>query len=314
VTPTGVTPSRGPGGRGDAGGGPALLAENPGGAATALGGWLAPRAPDAEDPLRRGAADRLRDRLGDFHGAALLLPPRERERAELLAAWAGALAETASDADGAAARLARLNLAAFQLARALAGEPTASAFLRLLAAENARRAFGRAPLDALLAAARERAAAPRPASAADLARRVRATASGFTAALFGTEPSPAAADLAAGLARLAALRGLAASLGAERCPLPADALPEPLQYRRAEEIAAAVAAEAEALRPLLLRGARAVAEVPLSFRRPLAFLLPTSLELLAAIEERPGELAKRAPRLPAWSRRRAHWRARWTPL
>jgi hypothetical protein len=54
--------------------------------------------------------------------------------------------------------------------------------------------------------------------------------------------------------------------------------------------------------------------VPLSFRRPLAFLLPAALELLGAIEERPHELARRAPRLSGWSRRRAWWRARFTPL
>jgi hypothetical protein len=300
--------------RGPATGGPELLSESPWDEATALGAWLGAGAPDAEDPLRRKAADRLRDRLGEFQPAAALLPPRERERAELLAAWAGALLGTALDPGGTASRLARLNRAAFHLARALAGEPAESAFLRLLAAENARRAFGRAPLDALLAAARERAAAPRPGRAEELARRARATAAGFAAAIFGTEPSAAAVDLAAGLFRLLALRELAPELGAGRCPLPADTLPEPLQYRRAEEIAVAVAAEAEALRPLLLRGARAVAEVPLSFRRPLAFLLPTALELLAAIEERPAELARRAPRLAGWSRRRAYWRARWTPL
>jgi hypothetical protein len=307
VTPPEVT-------AGPATGLPQLFSEAPWDETTALGAWLAPGSPDAEDFLRRLAAERLRGRLGELQPALLLMPPRERERVELLATWSAALAASAHDAGPAAERLSRLLRAAFHLARALAGEPADSALLRLFAAENARRAFGRAPLDALLAAAREAVTVPRPADAGARAKRVRDGAAAFTAALFGAEPSAATIDIAVGLRRLLDLRALPQDLAGGRCPLPLDALPEPLQYRRAEEIAAAVAAECESLRPLLLRGARAVAEVPLSFRRPLAYLLPISLELLGAIEERPGELARRAPRLSAWSRRRAYWRARWTPL
>lgn len=293
---------------------PALLAPTPWEAGTALGRWLAPAAPTDEVALERAAGLEARARLGDFAPALALLPPRERRRAELLCAWTAALADTAREEGEREARLARLNRGAFHLARALAGEPAESAFLRLLAAEAARRSFGRAPLDGLLAAVRATLDAPRPPDAAGLAAGAQGLAKAFAAALAGAELPASALDLAAGLLRLGRLLGLPGELARGRCPLPADALPDPLQYRRTEEIGAAVAAEAEALRPLLLRGARAAAEVPLTFRRPLVFAVPAALELVGAIEERPQELARRAPRLSAWSRRRAYWRARWTSL
>jgi len=279
---------------------PALLAPTPWEAGTALGRWLAPAAPTDEVALERAAGLEARARLGDFAPALALLPPRERRRAELLCAWTAALADTAREEGEREARLARLNRGAFHLARALAGEPAESAF--------------RAPLDGLLAAVRATLDAPRPPDAAGLAAGAQGLAKAFAAALAGAELPASALDLAAGLLRLGRLLGLPGELARGRCPLPADALPDPLQYRRTEEIGAAVAAEAEALRPLLLRGARAAAEVPLTFRRPLVFAVPAALELVGAIEERPQELARRAPRLSAWSRRRAYWRARWTSL
>lgn len=293
---------------------PALLASTPWEAGTALGRWLAPSASPGAPSFERAVALDARARLGDFAPALTLLTARERQRAELLVAWTGALADTAREEGDGAVRLARLHRAAFHLARALAGEPADSALLRLLAAEAGRRAFGRPALDGLLAAARAAIEAPRPAGAGELAARAHELAGAFATGLAGAELPVAALDLAAGLLRLGRLLALPGELAQGRCPLPADVLPGPLQYRRVEEIGAAVAAEAEALRPLLLRGARAAAEAPLTFRRPLVYLVPAALELLGAVEERPQELARRAPRLSSWSRRRAYWRARWTSL
>ena len=87
-----------------------------------------------------------------------------------------------------------------------------------------------------------------------------------------------------------------------------------MQYRTPEEIGAAVVRECAELRKLLLKGARAAGEVPLSFRRPVAFLLPVALSLLGLLEDRPPELARRTPTVGKWTLRRAYWRARFTPL
>ena len=293
---------------------PSLLVDLPWDEATALGSWLAPRGSETEGALERRASECAAAAIRPFAAALRLAPERERRRFELLLAWTLALLDTARERDPTAARAERLNRAAFRLARALAGEPTDSSFLGLLAAESGRRSFGRPALDGLFAVARRLLAAPRSPTAAEAESRCQEVATAFLEALFGAPPSAAAADAGAGLLRLARLAHLAAAHAAGRSPLPADELPEPLRYRSDDEVAAAVTAESQRLHPLLLRGARAIAEVPLSFRRPLVFALPLSLELVGAIEERPLELARRPPRLSAWSRRRAYWRARFAPL
>ncbi len=293
---------------------PSLFAELPWDAATALGSWLAPTGSEREGALERRAIETAATATRPFAAALRLAPDRERRRFELLLAWTLALLDTAREGDPAVARAERLNRAAFHLARALAGEPTESAFLGLLAAESHRRSFGRPALDGLFAAARRVLAAPRPVTATESEVRCQEVATAFLEALFGAPPSAAAGDAGAGLLRLARLADLAAAHAAGRSPLPADELAEPLRYRSDDEVAAAVTAESQRLHPLLLRGARAIAEVPLSFRRPLVFALPLSLELVGAIEERPHELARRPPRLSVWSRHRAYWRARFAPL
>lgn len=293
---------------------PSLFAERPWDPATALGAWLGPSGPAAEEALEARAERLAAQALGPLAAALRLAPERERRRFELLFVWTEALLATAHEADGPAERAERLNRAAFLLARGLAGEPAAGAFLALLVAEARRRAFGRKPLDRLFAAARAAAATPRPADAAELELRAQEVAGAFLEALFGAPPTPAAADAGAGLVRLARLARLERHHAAGRSPLPAGELADPIRYRSEDEVGRAVTAECERLHPLLLRGARAVAEVPLSYRRPFVFLLPLSLELAAAIEERPLEVARRPPRLSSWSCRRAYWRARFAPL
>jgi len=290
---------------------PDLLSEQPLDPVTALGRLFAP-APDvaAAAALGRwvaGAPERL---LGELADAARLLPAHERERAAILAAWAEALVATAGERDDAQQRLARLHRSAYLVARALGGEPSPSPFVRAFVAESQRRSFTRSALDALLEAARAVLAEPRAATRGDWDRRAQALAGAFAAALLGAEPTPAALDAAAALYRLGCLRALPGALAAGRTCLPLADLPEPLQYRSREELAAAIAAECESVRPLLLRGARAVAEAPLTFVRPLAFLLEVGLQLLSEIEVHPQALLDRQPRLGWWRRRRATWRAR----
>jgi phytoene/squalene synthetase len=297
---------------------PAIF-DRPTWAADSPAGRLFSRPPDSGDDLAllRGCLRAAEERAGDFARALGLLPARERERAVLLLALTDALFATATGPGSPESRIADLDRIAFAIARALRGESGTredEGFARRLAAESRRRSFTRQALDDLFDAARGIARRRRPETTEALALRAHVISEAFTTALFGTPPSSAVVDLGAGLARLLALQSLSADLRARHCALPEDELAEPVQYRTPEEIGAAVERECAELRQLLLRGARGAGEVPLSFRRPVAFLLPVALTLLGLLEDRPPELVRRAPRVGAWSLRRAYWRARFTPL
>jgi hypothetical protein len=253
-------------------------------------------------------------RVGDFARALALLTERERTRAVLLVAFVDALLDVARSEASPEERVENLNRMAFQTARALRGEPTRSAYLRLFAAEARRRAFTRVALDELFAAARVQARAPRPENGAALEVRARELGEAIATALLGTTPSPAVVDLAAGLVRLGSLQRLSADLERATASLPESDLPEPLQYRTPDEIAVAIARECGALHNLLLKGARAVGEVPLTFRRPVAFALPVAIALLGIIEENPRAIARGIRHVGLWKLRANHWRARYTPL
>jgi phytoene/squalene synthetase len=282
---------------------------------SALGRLFAPaRDFAAEAATAQWVAGAPRRLLGELAEVVSLLPVRERERAAILAAWVEALMATADESDALERRTARLNRSAYLLARALAGEPSDAPFVRAFAAESARRAFTRPALDALLGAARRRAERSRPRTVAEWDEEARTIGESVAAALAGTRPSVATVEAAAGLYRLLLLRGLPDGLAAGRVRLPEKSLPEPLQYRSREEISAAAAGECEAIRPLLLRGARALGEVPLTYRRPLAFLLSAAIALLGEIEVHPEALTRRAPRLSWWTRRSTLWRVRRQPL
>ncbi|GMU66630.1 MAG: hypothetical protein AMXMBFR36_29040 [Acidobacteriota bacterium] len=293
----------------------ALLADRPIDPATALGRLFAPaHEVAAEVALVATVAAAPRRLLGDAADALRLLPQRERERAAILAAWFEALGATAGEGDPVEARLARLHRSAYLLARGLAGEPSDAPFVRAFAAENERRSFTRPALDTLIAGARRAIEHPRPAHAAEWEARLAESGGAFATALAGTAASPATIEAVAALARLHALAALPVGLAAGRCQLPVEALPEPLQYRTRQEIAAAVAGECDALRPQMLRGARALAEVPLTFRRALAWLLSTGFDLLGRIEVHPEALAAAPARLSWWTRHATLWRIRRQPL
>jgi hypothetical protein len=247
--------------------------------------------------------------LGDWRPALGLLPRRERRRAALLALWLAALRATAREGDPAERRRERLNRSSFLLAKSLAGERSASPFAALLAAESAARTVPRRALDLLLADARAGLdGAPPPVLAL---RRARAElVGGATAeALLGHEPSPAIVDAAAALLRLALLARLAQGRS-ERAPL----LPLAPPGAEPAALVAAVLGEAADVRAQLLRGARALAEVPLGYRRALAYLTTAALDLVGRIEEHPAELLRRPPRAGRLRRLFTLWRARRIPL
>ncbi|MEO8276114.1 MAG: squalene/phytoene synthase family protein [Thermoanaerobaculia bacterium] len=294
---------------------PAIF-ERPNWSPESAAGRLLARPPGANDEraLLRDCARIAVQRLGGFARVLDLLPAREQERAVLLFALVDLLFATARGAGTEAARVTDLDRIAFVMARALRGEPVEELFARRLAAEARRRSFTRQALDDLFDAARRFASRPRPETCAAQAAHAQQISEAFATALLGGEPTPAVIDLGAGLLRLATLCDLPNELREQRCSLPAAELPEPVQYRTPDEVGAVVGRECMELRKLLLKGARAAGEVPLSFRRPVAFLLPAALSLLGLVEDRPPELARRAPKLGGWTVRRAYWRARFTPL
>jgi len=279
--------------------------------------FSATAATSAEGALVRACLRMAEERAGAFSRALSLLPEREQERAALLFALADALFATAAGPGSPESRVEDLDRIAFAIARALRGESVRledESFAHRLAIESRRRGFTRQALDDLFVAARRTARQRRPETTEALALRAHQLSEAFVAALFGTEPTPAVVDLAAGLLRLSRLQSLAADLRERHCALPESELAEPVQYRTPEEIGPAVLRECAELRKLLLKGARAEGEVPLSFRRPVAFLLPVALSLLGLLEDRPPELARRTPTVGKWTLRRAYWRARFTPL
>ncbi len=268
---------------------PALFATGPLEPASALGALFTAdvSVPDSGSSARRERAwnEIAARRLGELTPALALLPARERRRAVTLAAWLDAIFATAREGDRTAKRLERLHRSAFVLARALAGERVECGFAQCFAAESARRAFGRSALDPLLGEAAAAISHPPSAPGVDWQARSRRIGGAIAAALLGQVPSDATVDAAEGLVRLLALA----------TPPPGGA-PRLTSAERSTR-AAAVSSEAEAIHPLLLRGARAVGEVPLTFRRALAGFLTLGLQLLGVIEARPERCLDTPPRL-----------------
>jgi phytoene/squalene synthetase len=294
---------------------PALFDRPTWGPESPAGRLFSPAASEAgEAALLRACWKLASERLGPFSRAVELLPAREQERALLLLSLADVLFATAAGPGSLDSRVDDLDRIAFSIARALRGESPGELFAQRFAAESRRRGFTRQALDDLFEAARHTARQRRPETPEALAQASHRIADAFATALFGTEPTVAVVDLGAGLLRLHTLQALAADLRAQHCGLPESELAEPVQYRTGEEIGVAVERECAHLRQLLLKGARAAGEVPLSFRRPVAFLLPVALSLLGVLEDRPAELARRAPTVGTWTLRRAYWQARFTSL
>jgi len=280
---------------------PALFTTEPVDPATALGALFAADGAGKGAPKSAAEAEALRRLAGPLAPAAALLPGRERERAATLAAWIEALFATAAEGDRVEKRLERLNRSAFVVARALAGEPVEAPFARRFAEESRRRLFPRRSLDLLLAEARAATRQPLGSTPEEWEIRSRKLAGGVAEALVGGEPSPSTVEAANAFVRLVRLARVqddpAAGfhLAIESPPTPSGAPPR-------EAMVAAIAEECEAIHPLLLRGARAVGEVPLTFRAALAALLGLSIRLLGKIESRPDDLLDGKIRLGRFER------------
>lgn len=283
---------------------PALFSSEPLDPSTALGRLFA---------LDGAASDRFsghvlveiaRRRLGELAPALELLPRRERERVGVVAAWLDAIFATGCEHDLPAERRERLDRSAFLVARALAGETVDSPFAQRFAAESARRAFGRRALDGLLAEARQRIDAP----GADIAVSASALRLGAAAAeaLVGDEPSAATVDAAGALLRLSRLARVPAAVAVGAFPLifGSDAAAS------VELRTAAVAEECDAIHQLLLRGARSIGDVPLTFRAAIAGAMALALRLLGRIESQPAALLARPIRLGRLERIWTLWRVR----
>jgi len=274
---------------------PAVLSREPIDPRTALGRLFAIRASTARPRDER--APSAPRRLGPLAPALALLPPRERERVEVIAAWTSALFATAGEEGAPAQRIERLNRSAYLVARALAGVQVPSPFAVELAAESARRTLPRRALDTLLAEARRAATHPDASTPADWEVRTREIAGALAEALLGYPPTPATIDAATGILRLVRLLGVTATLADGRFHLPLEAPPTTNGRPADHELAAAIAEECEAIHQLLLRGARGVGEVPLTFRAALAGALALALRLLGEIEQQPEALLSRPVRL-----------------
>ncbi len=281
---------------------PALFSSEPLDPRTALGELFGLDERAAERAGARALAAVADRRLGELAPALALLPRRERERAGVLAAWTEALFATAGEHDLPAERRERLDRSAFLVARALAGETIDPPFARRFAAEAARREFGRPALDALLAEARRRLDEVRPDEGA--AQRIGLAAA---AAMIGDDPTPATVDAAAALLRLARLARVPAAVAVGAFPLPIEEDPGAASR---EARVAAISAECDAIHQLLLRGARAIGEVPLTFRAAIAGAMALALRLLGRIEANPEALLARPVRLGRLERAWTLWRVR----
>jgi phytoene/squalene synthetase len=290
---------------------PAVLSLEPIDPETVLGQLFAPT-----PPARRARGERapLQDALDALAPALDLLPTRELRRAETLAAWCRGLFGTAHEGDRVERRVERLHRSAYLVARALAGEPVASPFARRLAAESARRQLPRRALDTLLAAARRAARQPLASTPADWEVRSREIAEALVAAMLGATPTPSTCDAAAGLLRLACLLAVPDALRVRRFHLPVEEPPTLAGTPPEPEMARAITDECEAVHQLLLRGARGVGEVPLTFRATLAALLALALRLLGRIEEHPERLFRQPVQLGRLEAAWVLWRIRREPI
>lgn len=288
---------------------PAVLSREPIDPGTALGQLFAPEPARAARERSPAAVA-----LGALAPALGLLPARERLRADTLALWCRALFATAREGDRVERRIERLHRSAYLVARARAGEPVASPFARRLGEESARRELPRPALDALLREARRAVRQQLASTPADWEVRTRAVAAAVAEAMLGAPPTPSTADAAAGVLRLACVLAVPAGLGERRFHLPVELPPTVGGTPPDGELLRAVADECEAIHQLLLRGARGVGEVPLTFRAALAALLALALRLLGRVEERPERLLRQPVRLGRLESAWVLWRIRREPI
>jgi phytoene/squalene synthetase len=270
---------------------------------------------ESRDPRQAAAvcAEVTRRLLLDFAPGLTLLPPAERLRAQALAAFCFTLWDFARQSGLEGERLSQINRWEFSLEAALMGEPV---FVQI--AELERRApWSRDGFDRLLSAARRRATVRRPATAETASRDSREFGGAVAELLLGSKPSPDLGIMAAALLRIHSLRMLAEDLRRHQARLPVSDLPETWETPTdgdLELLGRAVRAECDRIRPLLLRSARAVPDLPQPYRRSGKYLLLAGIRLLNVLEDTGSALRRESPRLGAASRLALLTRACWLPL
>lgn len=245
--------------------------------------------------------------LGDLAPAVILLPREERLRCQALAAWAAVLFDFAWQRGVEGEKLAALSQMQYRLEEVLDGAaaPQQPILVRM-AAEHRRRRWRPAALEALRAAAQRQITRP-PADLEHAVNSTRALAAAIVDALVESPP-PEAAELVAGLLRLRALQDLGEGLR-QRRPTPAVLRARGTQEAAAlssalpaGQIATAVAAECEAIRPLLLAIGGSVPDLPTGFQRAALYLTFAGIALLTRIEGSSTSASERPVRLGAWRR------------
>ena len=275
---------------------------------------------ESDDPLKATAvcAKVSRQLLLDFAPALTLLPILERRRAQALATFAFTLFDFARQGGLGGERLSQINRWEFSLEAALNGDPPGQPVFVQIAQIEQQIPWSRDGFDRLMSAARRRATVRRPATAEAAERDSVELGGALAEVLVGEPPSSDLEVMAAALARVLSLRMLGEDLRRHRARLPIAELPESWETNAGggdvEVLALAVQAECTRIRPLLLRSARAVPDLPPDYRRCGKYLLLAGDRLLNLLEETGTDLRQESPQLGAASRLSLLMRARWLAL
>ncbi|MFL6234737.1 MAG: squalene/phytoene synthase family protein [Thermoanaerobaculia bacterium] len=278
-----------------------------------LAGEISPPLEDFdEEKAEELCAGIVRNLLGDFAPALLLLPGTERRRAQALLAYAYGLFDFARQGGLEGEKLAQINRWEFTLEAAFAGERTGQPVFLRMARENERRRWPVDALDDLAACARRRALRRRPATMVDADLEALSLGRAVAAALLEKSLNAEVDGLASALVRLGALQRLGEETAGRRCPLPASEAEEGEDgHLDPAHLLAVARRECPRIRSRLLRAPRGLVGLPHGYRRAAVFSLLAALRLLTEIEAPETDLLKAPPRLPLNSRIGFLLRARW---
>ena len=278
------------------------------------------RRPEESDDRQKAAAvcaEVTRRALLDLAPALTLLPQTERRRAQALATFAFTLFDFARQGGLEGERLSQINRWEFSLEAALTGDPPGQPVFVQIADLEQQIPWSRDGFDRLMSAARRRATVRRPASVGEAERDSHELGGALAELLVGEPPTAALETMAAALARILSLRMLGEDLRRHQSRLPLTDLPEGWEASLEDEqdlLANAVHAECTRIRPLLLRSARAIPDLPSEYRRCGKYLLLAGVRLLNQLEDTGGGLQHATPQLGAASRLSLLMRARWLAL
>jgi phytoene/squalene synthetase len=268
------------------------------------------------DPERAAlvCAEVTRRALRDFAPALVLLPRVERRRAQALAAFSLTLFDFARQSSLEGEKLAQINRWAFDLEASLDGAVPGQPVFVAMAEAHRRQPWSRDALDSLIATARRRALAPRPATLKALERRSEDLAAALSGALWGGDGG-ASTDLFAALLRLRTLLALGDDRRRHQAGLPEDELPEAwsAEPQGRSALDEAVRRECERLTGPLTDAA-AVRRLPPAWRRAASYSLRAGRALHRQLVATAGGTLDAPPTLGAARRIGLLLHSRWLPL